>query len=161
MFIWRTDRIISAIEEYLPELSEKFSPIIPHLSTADERDAIEKYFPELPSISIDYGVMERDKDIALVEAEFTWSDLGCWDALDKIFKKDSSQNIVEGKSIEINSRNNIIVSEGIPIVCYGIEDMIVVSTEDAVLLIPRGKSQNVREIIDKLKEGEDWEKGIL
>lgn len=161
MFIWRTDRIISSLEENMPELTEKIKPLIPHLTKDDEFEVLEEVFPHLPSTSIDYGVMEVDDRIALVKAEFEWDDLGSWDSLERIFEEDEEGNIKIGENIVLGSKGNIIVSEGISVATYGVEGLIVVATNSGVLVIPRGESQKVKDIVNAIKEDDDWAKKIL
>jgi mannose-1-phosphate guanylyltransferase/mannose-1-phosphate guanylyltransferase/mannose-6-phosphate isomerase len=108
-------------------------------------------FAGAPSISIDYAVMERAERVAVVPVSMGWSDIGSWDALHEIGERDPAGNLVEGEAIAIGSRDCFIRSDGPTVVAIGVQDLIVIATGDAVLIVPRGASQRVKEAVDALK----------
>lgn len=108
-------------------------------------------FAACPSDSIDYAVMERADRVACVPVSMGWSDVGSWDALYALTDKDADGNALRGAADPIESRGNLIYSDGPAITLVGIEDLIVVATADEVLILPRGASQSVRKAADRAK----------
>ena len=109
-------------------------------------------YASLESISIDYGIMERSSNGLMVPANFLWSDLGSWTALDEMIKKDDAGNIVKGNTIDIGSENSTIFAGERLIATIGLKDMVVVDTPDATLVIPKERVQEVRKIVETLKK---------
>jgi len=172
IFVWKTSKILAEIEEYLPSLSHSLkkmeSFIFPSDKTAfadlktggahrpdksDQRLALcSARYAELESISIDYGIMERSKDVRMIQSSFQWSDLGSWAALDEILERDRAGNIFRGNTIDVDSQNSIILSEKRLIATIGLKDMVVVDTPDATLITSKDRTQEVRKIVEVLKE---------
>lgn len=107
----------------------------------------------IPADSIDYAVMEKSSAVACVESSFQWNDLGSFDSLYDIRGKDESGNTVDGNLVQYRSRNNLVVSSKRKIALVGLDDCIVIDTEDSVLVARRGESQQVKQIVDALKAG--------
>ena len=108
-------------------------------------------FASAPAISIDYAVMEKAERVAVVPVKMGWSDIGSWDALHEVGEKDGSGTHAAGDVVAIDTSNCVIRSDGPAVVAVGVHDLIVVATADAVLIVPRGESQRVREAVDALK----------
>ena len=108
-------------------------------------------YAKLEPISIDYGIMEKSHEVWMVPATFQWSDLGSWAALDEISEKDRAGNILRGNAIDVDSQNSIIFSDQRLIATIGLKDMVVVDTPDATLVMPKGRAQEVRKIVETLK----------
>jgi mannose-1-phosphate guanylyltransferase/mannose-6-phosphate isomerase len=170
IFVWKTSKILSEFRKHLPRLSETLEEIEPlmssddgsvHLSTQpfdkldrlNKPDKLNELYSSIEPVSIDYGIMERSDDVWMVPATFRWSDLGSWSALDEVLEKDSRGNILRGNTIDIESRNSIVFSEKRLIATIGLEDMVVVDTPDATLVTPKAGTQDVRKIVDALKQG--------
>lgn len=152
MFIWKTSVILKNFERFLPRLYGKLTEAEPFIGTKEETKIIEKIYPTLPSISIDYGIMERAKDVVVIPGDFGWSDVGSWDSLGSLFPTDENGNIVKGDLVDIDTHNSIIYSNGRLVATVGLEDMIVVETCDALLVCPKNKAQDVKKVVERLKE---------
>ncbi len=152
MFIWRISSIISNFQRFLPRLYEKMHLIVDAIDTPEEQDLLETIYPQLQSISIDYGIMERSDDVYVVPGDFGWNDVGSWDALGSIFAPDNDGNIIKADHVGVDSKNCIIYGDGKLISTIGLEGMIVVNTDDALLICPKSKAQDVKKIVDKLRE---------
>ncbi len=151
IFITRADVILSEIATHLPDLHaplRKLQTIVP----SGIPDFLEEVYPTLPSISIDYGVMEKTNKAMMTKADFGWSDVGSWDALYDLSPKDRAQNVTEGLAILEDCRGCLVSSHGHMIAGVGLEDIIVINSPDATLVLPRGRSQDVRRIVERLKE---------
>ena len=153
IFIWKADTILKAIQRWLPDLYEGLLQIKGVLGTDQEKDVIHHVYHSIKPISIDYGVMEKADNALLVEGKFGWSDVGSWDALWEIADKDEHGNSanVRGSFIGIDARNSLIHSSRKLVALVGVEDLIVVETEDALLVCRRGSSQEVKKVVETLE----------
>lgn len=123
------------------------------LNKHDQRYALfAMLYAKLSPISIDYGIMERSHDILMAPATFKWSDLGSWAALDEIIEKDKTGNILKGNTIDIGSQNSTVFASERLIATIGLKDMVVVDTADATLVAPKERVQEVRKVVESLKQ---------
>lgn len=154
VFVFTTQTILGEIKRQLPELHKGLEKIRKNMNTSEEQKTIDQVFPELPSVSIDYGIMENAKQVVVVPGEFGWSDVGHWAALDDVRPPDSKGNIVSGEVLLIDTENSVLVCEDPNriLAAVGLRDQVVVVTEDATLAIPRDRAQDVRLVIKELKK---------
>jgi mannose-1-phosphate guanylyltransferase len=154
MFFWKVSTFLSAMDLYMPELMESLNQIAPRLqkgeSFQDQWDLIE---PE----SIDYGLFEKAKNIYGVSGEFKWNDIGSWDALYDVLNSNDDGNIIRGNGKVLNGKNNLIQSNGKFTAVIGASNLVVVNTEDATLVVPRDKVEDVKELVDFLKNSGNQE----
>ena len=111
-------------------------------------------FASSPSDSIDYAIMERAEKVAVTPVSPGWSDVGSWDSVFDISDKDGQSNAIFGKASTMNSTENLIHSQEFEIATYGVENLIIVSHENKIMILPRGQSQNVKKIVQKLETGD-------
>ncbi|EMY9857793.1 mannose-1-phosphate guanylyltransferase [Clostridioides difficile] len=152
MFVWKVSKILEDFKRYLPKVYEKLEDISKYLGTKEEMEKIKEIYPTIQSISIDYGIMERSNDVIVVPGDFGWNDVGSWDSLGAIYPTDDEGNIKRGENITIDTKNSIIYSDDKLISTIGISDLIVVSTNDAVMVCIKDKAQDVKKIVEQLKE---------
>lgn len=153
MFLWHTDTIESMIQQHLHDLHRGLEMIRPALGTSDEREVMERVYPRLPAISIDYGVMEKADNIYMVPCDCGWNDVGSWGALDKIADRDMHDNVIQGNVVNIDTHDCIIHSAGDKLIAtLGIQDIIIVDTEDITLVCSKDKSQHIKELLKELKK---------
>ncbi len=154
MFVWKVDTILSEIRKWLPEIHEGLLQIEAVLGTNMEKEVVSRVYGTIPSISIDYGVMEKADNIYVIEGDFGWSDMGSWDALLEMSDKDESGNATNRRDlvVSVNARNSLIHSAGRLIALLDVEDLIVVDTKDSVLICKRGSSQGVKKVVEILEE---------
>ena len=152
IFLFRADSYLDALKRHAPELLEAVGA-----AYAGRREEGTRILPEAqafaasPSISIDYAVMEKAERVAVVPVSIGWSDIGSWDVLHEIGDRDERGNLVAGDAIAIDSRNCLVRSDGPAVVTIGVEDLIVIASGDAVLIVPRGQSQRVREAVEAVE----------
>ncbi|RJR46409.1 MAG: mannose-1-phosphate guanylyltransferase/mannose-6-phosphate isomerase [Deltaproteobacteria bacterium] len=147
IFMFRRDVFLSALARYLPEL---FSGLA-KLGQGNPAVSLEEVYQEIPSISIDYGVMEKAANVAVLPVDMGWSDVGTWGALYELFPKDDHGNVVLGqKSLDLHSRNSLIFSQNRLVATIGLEDTIVVDTPDASLVCHRERVQEVKDLVEEL-----------
>jgi mannose-1-phosphate guanylyltransferase len=150
MFVWKASAIIEAIRQFLPDLYGGLMQIQGALGTDQEEDVTDTVYAEQKSVSIDYGVMEKAKDVLIIPGDFDWSDLGSWDALWDVSSKDESRNAFSGKCIVIDSANSLVHSPEKLVALVGVKDLLVVETKDALLICRRGQSQDVKKIVEEI-----------
>ncbi len=147
MFIWRVDSILEAFEKHLHDVYEAFQPLfVP--DTPPTGDVIEKAYARCPKISIDYGVMERARNVFVVPGAFGWSDVGDWRAVFDLQKTDSQGNALQGTVITESSSRCYVSGQDKLIALVGIHDAIVVETDDAVLVCHRDSAQRVKNLVE-------------
>jgi mannose-1-phosphate guanylyltransferase len=151
IFVFRADVILEEIRRAMPVLGELLEVIEGSLGSPAYPRTLRRVFPECPSISIDYGVMEKSQRIAVVPADFGWSDVGSFAALPDVRATDHLGNVAEGDALVVDGRNNVVLAQGgRPVVVVGIEDAVVVDAGDAVLVCRRDRAQDVRKAVDEL-----------
>lgn len=158
-FLWNSGMFIFKSKIYLQEL-KKFRPdilsssILSYNNAVNDEDFIrisEGDFKHCPSESIDYAIMEKSSERVVVPLDAEWSDVGSWDSIWDLSAKDIKGNSLQGDILALETSNCYIRSGNRLIATYGIDDLIVVDTDDALLITPRNKSQFVKEIVEKLK----------
>lgn len=148
MFFFRARRILDAIELHLPQLGT----ILRELASKPER--ADELYPTSPSISIDYAVMEKLKpsEIYVVPGDFGWSDVGSWSALPSVSELDDQGNSSVGASTAIDASGNVLYAEpGKLVAAVGVQDLVIVLAGDAVLVMPKSRAQDVKEVIRALE----------
>ncbi len=154
MFIFKPSTLLAEMERQLPEMYRAMMAIKEAIGTDKERAVIEEQFANVQSISIDYGVMEGAEGVVVIPAAFDWSDVGHWAAVDEVRDTDKNGNVVDADALLLDVADSVIYSEGtdrLVAVC-GVKDMVVVDTPDALLVIPKDRAQDVKAIVEKLKQ---------
>ncbi|WP_417621977.1 mannose-1-phosphate guanylyltransferase/mannose-6-phosphate isomerase [Parasphingorhabdus sp.] len=155
IFLFRADAYLAALEKHAPEMLNACRSAMDGKRTANKL-----YYPDAdtfassPSDSVDYAILEKAEKVALTPVNPGWSDVGSWDSLFEICHKNEHSNVIFGKAEAVDSRNNLIHSHELEIAVLGIENLIIVTHENNVMILPRGLSQDVKKIAQKL-ENED------
>ena len=152
MFIWRVDSLASEMRRLQPEIQEGVKEIARAWNQRDRERVLAKVWSDLPNTTIDTGVMELADRVAVVPAEMGWSDVGDWHGLGELIERDSGGNAIHGDLIQIDTSNSVVWSESPrTIATIGIDNVVIVDTEDALLVVNRDRSQDVRQVVDRLK----------
>lgn len=153
MFIWKTSAILDAIAAWLPELYRGLREMESVLPREDAAHVIDGVYRSLQPISIDYGVMEKAQNVLLARGDFGWSDVGSWDALWEVAEKDEAGNACKGTGtfLGIETKNSLCFGNGKLVALVGVEDLIVVQTDDALLICRRGASQAVKKAVETIE----------
>lgn len=154
MFVWKASTILKYFERLLPDIYDKLMIIKESMGTASESEVIKAIYDTIPKISIDYGIMERADRVYMLEGDFGWNDIGSFDALPALYPSDTKGNVVRAESVLIDSSNNIIVGDRKLIAGVGIENLIIVDTEDALLICKKERAQDVKEVVTALERSE-------
>jgi mannose-1-phosphate guanylyltransferase/mannose-1-phosphate guanylyltransferase/mannose-6-phosphate isomerase len=154
IFLFRADAFLAAIEHHAPAIAIAARDAFER--GRESADGLHFYpdaaaFATAPSDSVDYAVMEKSDRVAVAPVEMGWSDVGSWDALHGIAAKDGAGNLHHGEVLAIDTSNCLIRSDGPLVAAIGVSDLIVIATGDAVLIIPRGSSQDVKRAVEALK----------
>ncbi len=148
IFVFRADTMLEQVKEHLPDLATCVNEL-ENINPKDSK-AIKKCWEAMPSISIDYGVMEKAQGLLVIPSSFGWSDVGTWNALGA-FPNDASDNFTHGDVIAIDTANSVLYCDEGLLVTLGMENVVVVSTNRVVMVCPTDRTQEVRRIIDELK----------
>lgn len=152
-FVWQVKDILAAFRGFLPDLYAGLERIAPALGTPEQGKVLAAEYPRLPKISIDYGVMEKAPNAAVVEASFTWDDVGAWDAVSRHHTPDGHGNFLLGKNTTMDTKHCIIVSEADHLIAtIGVKDLVIVHTPDATLVCDRSRAADVKMLVEKLKD---------
>lgn len=154
IFVWRADRILSALAEYEPEIHQKLEQLIPAIDTDAWDESLENIFPEMKSISIDYAVLERAPGVSVMEAPYAWDDVGSWEALPRLLGEDENQNTVDGPFCGLESKGCIVRStdKNHLVAAIGMEDCIIVHTPDATLVAKKDNPEAVKELVSLIEK---------
>jgi len=142
MFLFNTDIFFEECEKYAPAIVSAF------------RSPPDVAFQEAPNISIDYGIMEKTKKAAVVPLKTPWDDVGSFDAIYSVFPKNDDENAVRGEHIGIDSCRNLVISNRL-VTTIGVNDFAIIETKDAILITPRDRAQEVKKIVQYMREHED------
>ncbi len=146
MFIWSAETVRTELQTHVPELASFIDAVA---ETDDLPALLNEQFPTLPKISIDFALMEKAKRVLNLEAIFDWDDVGSWISVAKYLKADANDNRSNAELTQIDAKNNIIFSkEGKRIALLGVEDLIVVQTDDAVLIAQRDQADAIKKLVD-------------
>jgi mannose-1-phosphate guanylyltransferase len=151
MFIWKTKVILAEIEKHLPELYKQLEKLQPTIGTDTYQSTLDRVYGVIRSISIDYGVMEKASNVFVAMGDFGWSDVGSWDEVVRLTPTDAEGNSLRGTVIAKDSHRNYVDAGNKVVATIGVDDIIVVTTDDAVLICKKGRSQDVKEVVDYLR----------
>ncbi len=152
MFVWQAETILEALRSHLPGLYTDLHKLKPFLGTDKLDREITRVYPDLESISIDYGVMEKASNVLMIPADFGWNDLGSWASMTEIWPKDHEHNVYQGEIMALDSRRNVVFGRQKLCVLLGVDDLIVVDTEDALLVCPVSRAQDIGKILDVMRQ---------
>ena len=153
IFIWQVKNIITAFEKYMPEMYDVFAAEMDKFNTPDEIQAINEIYPQCTNISIDFGVMEKADNVYVIPSSFGWSDLGTWNSAYENLEKDYLGNAVAGENIIVFDSHRCMIHNQNDklLVLQGMEDFIVVDTEDVLLICKKDQEQEIKEYVAEVR----------
>ena len=153
MFVWKARTILDALAEFEPAMHTRLARIRDAWETPEQADVLRREYAAISGISIDYAVMERARDVFVLEAPFTWDDVGTWQSLGRLREADAKGNTIAAKHLGIATTGSIIRGEdGHLIVTLGLTDMIVVQTPDATLIADKRHEESIRDIVKQIEQ---------
>lgn len=151
MFTWKVSTILNNMQQFLPETFEGLCRIREAIGTEQENEVLVKEFTAFKSESIDYGIMEKAANIYILTSAFGWDDVGSWLAVGRIQKTNEFGNVVSGNAITVDTQNTIIQGGKKLIATVGLENMIIVDTEDALLICEKEHAADIKKVLENLR----------
>lgn len=154
IFFWSGSTILREIESSLPELYSGLELIHTDWRTHGSlNQALDRYYEDLPKVSVDYGVIERAEKTWTLPVNFGWSDLGSWESVASLLESDHNNNCFNGDVCLVDSSETVAVNHGGPMIgAVGVEELVIVSTKDALLVCPRSRTEEVKKLVESLEE---------
>lgn len=167
MFFWRLDVVVEGLCQHLPDVGSAIDTLRAALHNRTRNtpsgtpQGTREIFAPMPDISIDYGLMERAENVAVVRALFPWDDVGSWDAMPRVFPSDGQGNVTVGDTVVLDSTNCVVVnrcsSNPVAVAVVGMDNVVVVATPDGVLVCPVDRVQEVKKVVQTLQKKEGGE----
>ncbi len=152
IFVWKAATILEEIKTFLPDIYKVFLPVASSIGTAQFEQVLAAAYDSIEAISIDYGVMEKSVKVLTLRGEFSWNDVGSWSAIYDISAKDEQKNVVRGKVVAIDAERIVAYSPKKLTAIIGLKDVIVVDSEDALLICAKDRAQDVKKMVELLEE---------
>jgi mannose-1-phosphate guanylyltransferase len=156
IFIWKFSTILKELHLYLPGMYQRLLAIEAAIGSAEEQEVLAANYLQINPVTVDFGVMERARQVAVVPVDMGWSDVGSWATIHDLLPADADGNVVAGQYVGLDTTGSLIYGSKRLIATIGVSHLVVVDTEDALLICPRERAQEVKEIVERLKrEGEE------
>lgn len=160
MFIWKASTILEKFKALIPDIYADLEKIGDTMGTPAEKETIEAIYPNIRKISVDYAIMEPSAaagDVLVVAGEFGWNDVGSWDMMGVLHEADAQGNIGLGDTLAIDTTGSVLYSSGKLVAAVGVQDLVIVETPDAIMVCHKDKAQDVKRIVDALKDADRTE----
>lgn len=151
MFIWRVDRVLVEFERQMPQFYAQLMEVAATLGMPAYETTLKRIWPKVIKQTIDYGVMEGANEVAVIPVNMGWTDVGSWGSLLTLLPADQDGNILVGSHVEIDTHDTLVFGDKRLIATIGVQGLVIVDTDDAVLVCPKEREQAVRDLVDKLK----------
>jgi mannose-1-phosphate guanylyltransferase len=158
IFVWTTTAILQAMGLHLPSLRRGLEEIRASMGGPAQAEAVGKFYSSAQKISIDYGVMEKARNVAVVEASFDWDDVGSWLSMERLEREDSMGNVVRGVTKSLSTENSIVVCEDGLVATLGVSGLLVVRTKDVTLVCRKDRAGEIGKFLEEMKDEEEFEK---
>lgn len=152
MFVWKISSIMANMKEFMPAVAEGAERIATSFGTPDFEEVLVREFTAFPSESVDFGIMEKASDIYTLPGSFGWDDVGSWLAVERINETDENKNFISGDVIAVDAERTTVCGGKRLIAAIGTEDLIIVDTDDVLLVCSKNNTQDVKKVIAQLKE---------
>jgi mannose-1-phosphate guanylyltransferase len=154
MFIWKASAIWDEFERQMPVLHAQLREIEGAIDTPEREAVLERVWADVDKETIDYGIMEHARDVAVISVCIGWNDIGSWRTLMELLETDESGNVITGDHVVLDTRNTLVYSPKKLVAAIGLEDMIIIETDHALLVCPQNRCQEVRQVVDVLRTQE-------
>lgn len=153
IFLWHSRTVLDEIQKNKPALAEGLKRIASAFGSEHYESVLEKEYGAFEKVSIDYAVLEHKDDIAVAAIDFSWNDLGSWQAVESLYEaNDEGHRVVEAEHVSIDSERCFVYGNGRTIATVGVKDLVVIQTEDATLICPRERVQDVKKVVAELQQ---------
>ncbi len=163
MFIWSVGTVSKGLEQHTPEMHAAYLRWLKAAAKGKLNAVLKREYPEIKKISIDFALMEKARNVVVADGSFEWDDLGAWPALARHVKKDAEGNAAVADLVQVDASNNIVFdarskARRTPICLVGLQDTVVVQTDDATMIVNKAKSQKVKDLVRKLAEQKQYKR---
>lgn len=157
MFIWQASTILNEVETHLSDIYQPLQEAHIKLQTNQQKEAIDQFYNACPSISVDYGIMEKAKQVHVVPGSFGWNDVGSWHAVYSLGEKNDNGSVIDAQSIiEENSTNNYVnISSDKLVALVGMDNVALVETDDAILVCNLDEAQDVKKVVNRIRKDDN------
>jgi len=152
MFVWRVNTILQAYRRHMPEMYRQLAHIYEILGTPEEKDVIAQTYGKMEKLSVDYAIMEKADNVAVIPADFAWDDVGSWRSVERFLTHDNSGNIVNGLHVGIDTGRCIIESEDLLIATIGVRDLLIVQSDRSILVADKERDQEIKELVRRIEK---------
>lgn len=155
LYVWRIETILNKFKKHLPGTYSNLQKIQKSIGTKNEKTVIQKLYPLCDKISIDYGIMEKidPKEVRIIPAELGWSDVGTWDSIFSELVQGNDNNLIKAKHVGIDTQGSLIYGTKDKLIAtIGVKDLVIVETNDAILICDKKRSHDVKKIVEKLQK---------
>lgn len=160
MFIWKASILMKQYKKFLPDMYESLQNISKAIGHKDEERIVEQEYLKIDGISIDYGILEKAWEVYVIESNFKWDDIGSWTALERYMEIDEYGNSIKGRMSVLDTHNCILYGDKRLIATVGIEDLIIVETDDVVLVCKKDRDQDIKTLLKNLSNNGELKKYI-
>jgi mannose-1-phosphate guanylyltransferase len=151
IFVFRASTYLKQLDELQPEIHDGLMEIQGRIGRPDYEESLRRIYQQIRGISIDFGIMEKAKNVIMVKGTFLWNDLGSWERVYKLSHKDGMGNVVHGEAILIDTQNSFVRNAKGLVAVLGLENIVVVQEEDVTLICRMDKTEDVKKVVDKLR----------
>ncbi len=155
IFVWRVSLIMELFQQLMPDTYQQLMEIKPYIGTPDEAKMVAEIYPRMRKETIDYGIMEKAPKVAVVPTNLHWNDVGSWSELMEVCPPNEGSNLVRGTHLGLDTKNTLVFATSRPVVTIGLEDLVIVETEDVVLVSKRERALEVKKIVEQLEGNDD------
>ena len=155
IYLWKTEAIIDRFKKFIPDTYERLCKIKKVVGTSRFQKVLNEEYPLMDIISMEYGILENDNKTIVIQTDLEWSDIGSWSILKDSLNNSESEHLVKGEHLDINSRNLLVYGSKKLIATVGLKDLIIIDTDDVVLVCNKNDSQLVKAIVDKLEKNKN------
>ena len=151
IFVWKAENILLQMKTFMCELHDSLDAIYDSLGTTQYETVLNREWELIQPESIDYGILEKAKNVYIIEADYQWNDLGSWHSLFTVLTKNKKTNYHDGDVISVQSENNLVISPNRLTAVVGVNNMAIINLDDATLIVPHDKSEAVKDVVNMLK----------
>ena len=157
IYIFETQTFLEELSKYLPEIYSATLEIADSIGHYNEESVKEKLFENFPKISIDYGIMEKSRNILCIKGSFQWDDISTWSSTYRCLNSDENNNIISGQVISIDTSDTIILGDKNTLIgAVGLKDLVIIKTPDAILICNKNNEHKLKELIKSISEEENY-----
>ena len=155
MFVWRVQQVLQAYRKHMPEMYRQLAYIYENLGSPDEKEIIRETYGQMEKLTVDYAIIEKADNVAVIPADFAWDDVGSWRSVERFLTHDNSGNIVNGLHVGIDTGRCIIESDDKLVATIGVRDLLIVQTERSILVADKERDQEIKDLVRRIEKNQN------